>query len=93
MIGSIPIPSAKTFHPASRGEPDVDPIPSSGPAGVNEQISFVLSHPAMSAWLKDALRAAITVDPISAMNDVEILNLIIRQRADQFVQAGYHLEP
>ena len=59
-----------------------------GPTNVDEQISFVLTHPAMSDWLKDSLRAVLTMDPISAVNDVEILNLIIRQRADQFVQAG-----
>lgn len=60
-----------------------------GPASLDEQIAFMLAHPAMNHWLKDALSAALAVDPISAANDLEILNLIIRQRADQFVQAGY----
>lgn len=59
------------------------------PTNANEQIFFVLQNPATSPWLRDALRAALTVDPIAAANDLEILNLIIRRRADQFARAGY----
>lgn len=70
----------------------MEPISEYGPASVDEQISFVLTHPATSNWLKNALSAALTVDPISAMNDLEILNLIIRQRAEQLVQEGYRSE-
>ena len=66
----------------------VKPICESGPANLDEQILFVLTHPAMSDWLKDSLRAALAIDPISVMNDLEVLNLIIRRRADQFVQAS-----
>ncbi len=50
---------------------------------VDRQISFVLQHPGMSPWLKDSLRAALGRDPVSLLNDIEILSLIIRQRADQ----------
>ena len=60
--------------------------------GVDDQISFVLDHPSMSAWLKDALRAALQVDPISIMNDLEILHLIMRQRSEQIIEDHYRSE-
>lgn len=50
---------------------------------VDEQISFVLSHPGMSAWLKNALRTALDRDPAEVLNDLEILNLISRLRLSE----------
>lgn len=50
---------------------------------LDAQISFVLQHPGMSSWLKESLRAALEHDPVSLLNDIEILTLIIRQRVDQ----------
>jgi len=47
-----------------------------------EQISFVLRHPQMSAWLKTALSGALDRDPISLLNDLEILNSILRNRSE-----------
>jgi len=49
---------------------------------VEEQISFVLAHPAMSAWLKNALSSALDRHPIEVLNDLEILNLILRNRSN-----------
>lgn len=54
---------------------------------LEEQISFVLQHPGMSNWLKDSLRAALERDPVSLLNDLEILTLIIRRRADRLAAA------
>jgi hypothetical protein len=48
---------------------------------VEEQISFVLSHSGMSAWLKNALSSALDRHPIEVLNDLEILNLILRNRS------------
>lgn len=48
-----------------------------------DQIAFVLSHPGMSAWLKRALSEALSCDPIEVLNDLEILNLILRSRSGQ----------
>lgn len=48
---------------------------------IDKQISFVLDHPGMSAWLKCALRGALPRDPIVVLNDLEILNLILRRRS------------
>lgn len=45
----------------------------------NEQrIAWVLAHPGTSAWLKDALRAARERDPVEVLNELEILNLLLR---------------
>jgi len=37
------------------------------------RIAWVLDHPHMSDWLKQALRLADSLDPIALQNDVEIL--------------------
>jgi len=50
---------------------------------VDEQTSFVLNHPGMSPWLKDALREVNGLDPVCVLNDLEILRLIVMQRWGQ----------
>lgn len=50
---------------------------------VDDQISYALSHPGISAWLKDALRGALDRDPIDVLNDLEILSLMLRKRSAQ----------
>ena len=42
------------------------------------RIAFILEHPASSSWLKDALRAAISRDPVDLGNDLELLYLLLR---------------
>ncbi len=45
----------------------------------NEQrIAWVLAHPGTSAWLKEALRAARERNPVEVLNELEILNLLLR---------------
>ncbi len=45
----------------------------------NEQrIAWILAHPGTSAWLKDALRGARERDPVEVLNELEILNLLLR---------------
>lgn len=44
------------------------------------RIEWVLAHPAMSAWLKTSLQAACERDPVEVLNDLEILNLLLRTR-------------
>ena len=56
---------------------------------IEEQISFVLGHPGMSAWLKSALRDALHRDPLSVMNDLEILNLILRNRSKLLIAGKF----
>lgn len=53
------------------------------------QISFVLGHPGMSAWLKNTLRDALPRDPVCVLNDLEILNLILRKRCATVIDDHY----
>jgi len=46
-----------------------------------KQIAWVLAHRGMSDWLKDALRTAIDRDPEHLLNDLEILCLLLRAKA------------
>jgi len=54
-------------------------------SAMERQISFVLAHPGMSSWLKTALSDALHRDPISVLNDLEILNLILRNRSEMLI--------
>lgn len=52
-----------------------------------ERIDWVLAHPGMSPWLKTALISARERDPIEVLNDLEILNLLLRTQCD----ARFHI--
>lgn len=52
---------------------------------VEERIDYVLAHPGMSSWLKHALRTALARDPVEVANDLEILSVLLRSRADALV--------
>jgi hypothetical protein len=52
---------------------------------VADQITFVLSHPGTSQWLKRTLSEALSRDPVHTLNDLEILNLILRKRLEQLI--------
>lgn len=45
------------------------------------QIDWALSHPDMSGWLKDALRTMRDRNPIEVLNDLEVLDTLVRSRA------------
>ena len=53
-----------------------------------QRITWVLSHPGMSDWLKDALRAARDREPIEVLNDVEILYLLLGQRSRALIDGS-----
>lgn len=46
-----------------------------------KQIAWVLAHPGMSDWLKDAIRTAADCDPVNLLNDLEILCLVLRAKS------------
>jgi|FLYM01.1.fsa_nt_gi hypothetical protein len=50
-----------------------------------QRIEWVLAHPGMSKWLKSALRTARDQDPVSLLNDLEILGLLLRARSQAVV--------
>ena len=60
-------------------------------SSAEDQIAFVLSHPGMSAWLKRTLSDALSCDPIDMLNDLEILNLILRKRSRQLIEEEFGL--
>lgn len=49
-------------------------------------IRWVLEHQHISPWLKESLRAALECDPITALNDAELLLHLVRARTDAIVQ-------
>ena len=49
------------------------------------QIAFILEHPGMSDWLQTALQEALPRDPIAVLNDLEILNLVLRKRSEALI--------
>ncbi|WP_199041229.1 MULTISPECIES: hypothetical protein [unclassified Dyella] len=55
----------------------------------NPTIESVLADPGASNWLKDALRAAITRDPVDAANDASTLKNILEDRCDQAVETAW----
>jgi hypothetical protein len=48
-------------------------------------IAFILEHPGMSDWLKTALQEALPRDPIAVLNDLEILNVVLRKRSEALI--------
>lgn len=46
------------------------------------EIAATLADPAASYWLRDALRAALTRDPIDTANDATRLVLLLEARAN-----------
>ncbi len=52
----------------------------------DRRIRWVLEHENISPWLKESLRAALECDPVTALNDAELLLHLIRARTDAVVQ-------
>ena len=50
------------------------------------RIAWVLDHPHMSEWLKQALRSADNADPIVLQNDVEMLRHLIVPRSQAQIE-------
>ena len=46
------------------------------------QIEWVIAHPRMSTWLKEALRTACEQDSVQVLNDLEILRTLLSRKAD-----------
>ena len=53
------------------------------------EIEKLLGDPATSFWLKAALRAALTRDPIDAERDAGTLYLVLRCRAEQALKGDF----
>ena len=49
------------------------------------EVEQVLSDPAASFWLKDALRSALARDPVDAANDAEVLFRLLDERCHKLL--------
>jgi len=65
----------------STGEP--------GPPSVQE----ILADPAVSSWLKNALREALSRDPVDAANDAEVLAKLLDRRCREILNALTRVPP
>jgi hypothetical protein len=54
---------------------------------IEEQIDWIISNPNMSQWVKKALEATRNSDPIGTVNELEILNHVIRARCEIYVKS------
>lgn len=54
----------------------------------DEEIRQILKGPGTSNWLKTALSLALSRDPVDAVNDAELLALVLRHRAEQISAAA-----
>ena len=52
------------------------------------RIAWVLAHPSMSLWLKGTLRDAPERDPVDILNELKILNYLLRARFDALIRAS-----
>lgn len=55
-------------------------------AAAQARITWVLDHPDMSEWLKQALRTADGLDPIALQNDLEMLRHLIIAHAQAKIE-------
>jgi hypothetical protein len=49
----------------------------------DDEIRSILKGPGTSDWLKNALTEALYRDPVDAVNDAELLAMVLGHRADQ----------
>jgi hypothetical protein len=56
----------------------------------NKRIQFVLDHPGLSPWLKEAVSSALERDPVEVLNDLEIINVTLKYRCELLL--GHHRE-
>lgn len=54
-----------------------------------DRIDWVLAHPGMSDWVKDALLAARDRDPIDVLNELEMLRHLLAPRAQARIDAMF----
>lgn len=55
-------------------------------AVAEERITWVLENPDISDWLKDTLKSALTADPTTVANDIEMLRHLIVPRSNALVR-------
>lgn len=72
--------------PAARIDPDLaatQPQRRAQPQSMSlleSEIDWVLHHPGMSTWLKESLRLSLGRDPLSVLNELEVLRCLSERR-------------
>ena len=54
----------------------------------DDEIRQILDGPGTSTWMKLALTTALNRDPVDAVNDAELLALVLRHRVEQISAAA-----
>jgi hypothetical protein len=54
----------------------------------DDEIRQILNGPGTSTWMKVALTTALNRDPVDAVNDAELLAMVLGHRADQISGAA-----
>ena len=54
----------------------------------DDEIRQILAGPGTSHWMKVALSTALNRDPVDAVNDAELLAMVLRHRAEQISAAA-----
>lgn len=54
-----------------------------------DRIDWVLSHPGMSDWLKQALRGGRERNPVDLLNDLEMLDHLLKRRAEAQINQSF----
>lgn len=54
----------------------------------DDEIRTILSGPGTSTWLKNALTTALDRDPVDAVNDAELLAMVLGHRVDHIQAAA-----
>jgi hypothetical protein len=70
----------------------LEPLELAGDAETPPEAEQIVGDPAASFWLKNALRAALTRDPVDAANDAEVLARILDQRCRNILQGPEGVE-
>ena len=55
---------------------------------VRSEIERMLSDPAISFWLREALGSALARDPVDAANDAEVLFRLLDERCREILKQG-----
>ncbi|HTJ63493.1 MAG TPA: hypothetical protein VL899_06755 [Alphaproteobacteria bacterium] len=55
-------------------------------AASEARLEFILGHPGFSDWLKNAIRTALSREPLAVLNDLELLDQALRPRCE--IQLG-----
>ena len=76
-----------SFYRASRKTSNADNRQNQKAMKYKKQINEILASPVASYWLKDALKALDSRDPVDALNDAEALARIMETKLDELVAA------